>query len=121
MTSASINQKVFLNKQDTITGLTMKHDSKTRSKLHTAELKARRRRRERHELVMEILKTAKNGARKTHIMKKVGLSYAQLKEYLNALKGGGFLTDKSGILKTTEKGFHAIEACEICHRLIKKV
>jgi predicted transcriptional regulator len=100
----------------------MKHDFKTRSKLlHTAELKVRRRRRERHELVMEILKTAKNGARKTHIMKKVGLSYAQLKEYLNALKGGGFLTDESGILKTTQKGFHVIEACEICRRLIKKV
>jgi predicted transcriptional regulator len=54
-------------------------------------------------------------------MKKVGLSYAQLKEYLNALKGGGFLTDESGILKTTQKGFHVIEACEICRRLIKKV
>jgi predicted transcriptional regulator len=103
-------------------GLIMKSNSEPRSKLlYSAEIKVRGKRRERHELVMEILKTAKNGTRKTRIMKKVGLSSTQLKEYLDALKRGGFLVDESGFLKTTEKGFHAIEACEICHSLIKKV
>lgn len=54
-------------------------------------------------------------------MKKVGLSFSQLKLYLNALKEAGFITEQSGVWKTTEKGLHVIEACEICHRLIKKV
>jgi len=43
-----------------------------------------------------------------------------LEKYLNALKEADFITEESGIWKTTEKGFHVIEACEICHRLIKE-
>lgn len=77
-------------------------------------------RRDRHDIIIEILKMAKNGARKTKIMKKAALSYFQLEKYLNALKEADFLTEESGIWKTTEKGFHVIEACKLCCRLIKE-
>jgi len=70
---------------------------------------------------MEILKLAKKGTKKTHILYKVGLSFAMLEKYLNALKEADFIIEKSGIWKTTEKGFHVIKACEICQRFIKEV
>lgn len=78
------------------------------------------RRRVRHDIIMEILKIAKNGTRKTRIMEKARLSYAQLEKYLNALKQADFLIEESGIWKTTQKGLHVIKACQICSRLIKE-
>ena len=48
-------------------------------------------RRDRHEIVAEILETARGGAIKTHIMYKAKLSYAQLNEYLPLLVERGFL------------------------------
>ena len=80
-----------------------------------------RKRRGRHDIVMEILKIAKEGMLKTKIMEKGRLSYTQLQEYLNALKEKGFIVEKSGIWKTTEKGLHVIEACEICFRLAENI
>jgi len=70
---------------------------------------------------MEILKTAENGVKKTHIMYKAGLSFPQLESYLTALKKAGFITEKSGIWKTSEEGLHVIEACKICQRLLKEI
>ena len=80
-----------------------------------------RRRRARHDIIMKILKTAKGGEKKTQIMYKARLSFAQLKQYLDALKEAGFMTEKSGLWKTTEKGLHVIEACELCLRLTEEV
>ena len=79
-----------------------------------------RRRRARHDIIMEILKAAENGVKKTHIMYKASLSFDQLQKYLNALKKGDFITEESNIWKTTEKGLHVIEACNICHRLLEE-
>ena len=78
-----------------------------------------RRRRARHDIIMEILQNAKVGTRKSHIMYQVGLNYHQNEKYLQALKEAGFITEKNGIWKTTEKGFHVIEACKLCQRLMK--
>lgn len=69
---------------------------------------------------MEILKFAKKGTKKTHIMYKVRLSHDMLEKYLNALKEADFITEESSIWKTTEKGLYVIKACEICQRLIKE-
>lgn len=80
-----------------------------------------RRRRARHDIIMEILKTAKGGEKKTQIMYKARLSFSQLEQYLNALKNGGFITEESGVWRTTEKGLHVIEACELCLRLAAEV
>ncbi|MFQ6064030.1 MAG: winged helix-turn-helix domain-containing protein [Candidatus Bathyarchaeia archaeon] len=80
-----------------------------------------RRRRARHDILMKILKTAKGGTKKTNIMFKARLSFSQLEKYLEALNEGGFITEKSGVWTTTEKGLHVIEACEICLHLTKGV
>jgi predicted transcriptional regulator len=71
--------------------------------------------------MVEILKVAENGAKKTHIMYKVGLSFDQLKRYLGALKKAGFMNYQARKWKTTEKGLHVIEACELCQRLLEEV
>ena len=78
------------------------------------------RRRGRHDIVMEVLESAVNGEKKTGIMYKANLSFTQLENYLSALKEAGFLTEESGIWKTTGKGLHVIEACKICSSLMKK-
>lgn len=80
-----------------------------------------RRRRGRHDIIVGILKTAKDGEKKTNIMYKARLSFSQLEQYLAALEKAGFITEKSGIWSTTEKGFHVIEACKICLRLTEEV
>ena len=48
-------------------------------------------RRDRHDIVAEILETARGGAIKTHIMYKAKLSYTQLEGYTNLLVEKGFL------------------------------
>lgn len=80
-----------------------------------------RRRRARHDIIMSVLKIAKNGEKKTNIMYKARLSFSQLEQYLGALEKAGFITETSGIWNTTEKGLHAIEACEICLRITEEV
>jgi len=80
-----------------------------------------RRRRARHDIIMEILRTAKGGEKKTQIMYKARLSFSQLEQYLNALKKGWFITEESGVWRTTEKGLHVIEACEICLSFTREV
>jgi predicted transcriptional regulator len=78
------------------------------------------RRRDRHDIIVEILKTALNGKVKTHIMYKARLSYAQLNEYLPRLVENGFLenlkvkrrTDYKRVFRTTQKGIKFIENFE---------
>jgi predicted transcriptional regulator len=48
-------------------------------------------RRDRHDIVAEILETAKGGVIKTHVLYKAKLSYAQLSEYIRMLLRKGFL------------------------------
>jgi len=79
-----------------------------------------RRRRVGHDIIMDVLRLAKNGTKKTRIMYEARLSYSQLERYLNALKMADFITEESGTWKTTEKGLHVIEACKICHSLMKE-
>lgn len=78
-------------------------------------------RRGRHGIVVEILEIARNGAKKTKIMYKARLSYSQLEKYLNALRKEGFITEESGVWKTTERGLDVIKACRICLSLVEKV
>jgi len=80
-----------------------------------------RRRRVRHDIIMEILKLAKRGIRKTKLMYEAKISFDQAERYLNALEKANFITQESGVWKTTQKGSHVIEACEICLRLTKEV
>lgn len=75
------------------------------------------RRRDRHDIVAEILETARGGAIKTHIMYKAKLSYGQLSEYIPLLIEKGFLENlkvmrhrqEKHLLKTTEQGEKFLE------------
>jgi len=75
-------------------------------------------RRDRHDIVAEILETARGGAIKTHIMYKAKLSYGQVSEYIPTLVEKGFLEDLTVVvrhrkvkrlLKTTELGVKFLE------------
>ena len=70
------------------------------------------RRRDRHDIVAEILKTSVNGKIKTHIMYRAKLSYSQINEYLPMLVEKGFLENTkvtngrqtTAVYRTTSKG-----------------
>ena len=74
-------------------------------------------RRDRHDIVAEILETARGGAIKTHIMYKAKLSYAQVSEYVPLLIDKGLLENCTVkkhrqmklLLKTTEQGERFLE------------
>ncbi|MFB0514831.1 MAG: winged helix-turn-helix domain-containing protein [Candidatus Bathyarchaeia archaeon] len=82
-------------------------------------------RRDRHDIIVEILKTARDGKIKTHIMYKAKLSYAQINEYLSLLVDKGFLElftvkqrkVRRKLYRTTEKGMKLLENFESMAKL----
>ncbi len=83
-------------------------------------------RRDRHDIVTEILKTAREGKIKTHIMYKAKLSYSQINTYLQLLVEKGFLENNTvarkrqtiTLYKTTPKGVHFIENIEAVNQML---
>ena len=84
-------------------------------------------RRDRHDIVTEILKTARGDGRiKTHIMYKAKLSYSQINSYLQLLVEKGFLENNTvkrkrqtiTLYKTTAKGFEYIDNIEAVNDLL---
>jgi predicted transcriptional regulator len=72
-------------------------------------------RRDRHDIVLEILNKAKTGKKKTDLMKEVGLSFAQTKLYMAILREKGLLeASERNQLKTTRKGMEMLERCSDC-------
>jgi predicted transcriptional regulator len=82
-------------------------------------------RRDRHDIVAEILKTAMNGQIKTHIMYKAKLNYSQINGYLSLLVKKGFLENvntphqkqRATVYRTTSKGKQFIENLESIDKL----
>jgi predicted transcriptional regulator len=82
-------------------------------------------RRDRHDIVAEILKTARGGKIKTHIMYKAKLSYSQINEYLNLLVAKGFLENMTikrkrqtiTMYRTTEKGLEFLDHLDSINKL----
>jgi len=82
-------------------------------------------RRDRHDIVAEILKTARGGKIKTHIMYKAKLSYSQINEYLHLLVNKGFLENMTvkrkrqtiTMYRTTKKGMEFLEHLESINKL----
>jgi predicted transcriptional regulator len=71
--------------------------------------------RDRHEITIEILKKASGGKKKTEMMRDVGLSYLQAKQYLNELAKKGLLVlDQKHNYRTTKKGLEFLEKCAKC-------
>jgi len=62
-------------------------------------------RRDRHDIVAEILETARGGAIKTHIMYKAKLSYSQLNDNLTSLVESGLLENHTIIRNGRIKQF----------------
>lgn len=92
--------------------------------MNTIELSSRRR--DRHDIVAEILKTAREGKIKTHIMYKAKLSYSQINTYLQLLVDKGFLENNTvmrkrqsiTLYKTTPKGVHFIQNIDTVNQML---
>ena len=59
------------------------------------------------DIIAEILKVARYGAKKTHIVYKANLNFKVLEEYLEKMIKAGLvsiLKEKRNLIKTTEKG-----------------
>lgn len=73
--------------------------------------------RDKIEIVADILKKAKDGTCKTHIMYSCNLSFEQNKKYLRVLSGLGFLVVGSdGQYKITPEGIDASRKIEEIRR-----
>jgi predicted transcriptional regulator len=71
--------------------------------------------RDRHDITLEILRKATSRKKKTEIMRDVGLSYLQAKQYLSKLVKEGLLElDEKHNFKTTKKGLEFLEKCSHC-------
>ncbi len=79
-----------------------------------------KRRRVRHDIIIEILNVARDGKLKTHIMKEVELNFRQIQYYLKHLLSKNFIEKEGNLYRTTEKGLDIIEACKICLRLTEQ-
>ena len=92
--------------------------------MNTIELSNKRR--DRHDIVAEILKTAREGRIKTHIMYKAKLSYSQINAYLQLLIDKGFLENNTvmrkrqtiTLYKTTPKGVYFIENIDMVNQML---
>ena len=77
-------------------------------------------RRDRHDIVAEMLNHARGGKIKTHLMYKAKLSYSQINEYLNLLVEKGFVENIAvkrrrkivTMYRTTEKGIEFLNRLE---------
>jgi len=71
--------------------------------------------RDRHDITLEILRKSTSGKKKTELMREVGLSYTQSKNYLSVLVEKKLLEmDEKRLFKTTSKGLEFLEKCEQC-------
>ena len=71
--------------------------------------------RDRHDIVIDILKKTASPRNKTELMRDVGLSYLQTKQYLGVLLEKGLLeTDNKKRFKASKKGVEFLEKCEEC-------
>lgn len=59
-----------------------------------------------------ILKAAKKGVKKTHLLSSVSLSYEQLTRYIEFLKAHGFIKEYNALYQATDKGLQLIEEFE---------
>jgi predicted transcriptional regulator len=63
-------------------------------------------------ICIAILKTAKSGVKKTHLLCSASLSYEQLIRYVEFLKAHGLIEEYDSSYHTTQKGLRLIEEYE---------
>ncbi|HML02695.1 MAG TPA: winged helix-turn-helix domain-containing protein [Candidatus Bathyarchaeia archaeon] len=82
------------------------------SKMSETPLNNGAKRRDRHDILVDILKTAKGGMKRTNLMHRAKLSHTQLKLYLYVLSENGLLESNDGMVKTTTKGTQFVKVFE---------
>jgi predicted transcriptional regulator len=60
-------------------------------------------------ILIEILKAAKKGIRRTHLLTSVSLSYEQSTRYIEFLKTHGLIKQHDSVYLTTDEGQELIE------------
>lgn len=73
--------------------------------------------RDRLEIIAQILHVAKNGIKKTHVMYQCNLSYSQTKDFINCLMETGLLRIGNSY-HTTDKGMKFLRAYETLNSLV---
>jgi len=72
-------------------------------------------RRDRHDIVMDMLKSARSAKNKTQLMKEVNMSFVQAQQYLGMLlKNELVVMLDNHHYKTTKKGLDYLKKCEEC-------
>jgi len=64
-------------------------------------------RRNNMDIMAEILRIARKGAKKTHLVYGANINFKLLGEYLNQLEGAGLIAnnvERDGLIRTTERG-----------------
>lgn len=67
------------------------------------------------EIIADILRIARKGAKKTHIVYGANLNFKILQEYLDELEESGMITNHmevGGLIETTEKGIQYLQYYE---------
>jgi predicted transcriptional regulator len=91
----------------------LKERTSTNGKLNgTTPLMNGAKRRDRHDIVVDILKNARGGVKRTNLMHRAKLSHTQLKLYLYVLNENGLLESNDGLVKTTLKGSQFVKIFE---------
>jgi predicted transcriptional regulator len=60
-------------------------------------------------ILIGILKAAKKGIRRTHLLTSVSLSYEQSTRYIEFLKAHGLIKQHDSVYQTTDEGLELIE------------
>ena len=79
--------------------------------------------RSRTEIIAKILKRAKEGARKTHIMSRAHMSYPQAKLYFELLEANGLLEyePQDNSFQTTRKGLAFLRVCRYMNSIASPI
>jgi predicted transcriptional regulator len=81
-------------------------------------------RRSSTEIIAEILRIAKSGARKTRIVYGANINFRLLNEYLKRLERAGLIIEETGkttIIKTTEKGIEYLRQYESLEGFLRDI
>ena len=74
-----------------------------------SQVKVRRSKRSRYEIIHDVLDQCQTPSRKTWVMYKANLSYDLVGKYLDDLKAKGYVETTNGLYHVTEKGKELLE------------
>ena len=74
-----------------------------------SQVKLRRKKRSKYEIIQDVLDQCQTGSKKTWVMYRANLSYDLTTNYLNELEKLGLVEPKDGLYYTTDKGKQLLE------------